>query len=145
MKPIRIMIVDNHIGVRLGVKTYFNSQKDFELIAETSSGVEAISHFIKEKPDLVLMDLFLPDSSGIEIMRIMHQVNVRVPVIFLVTSKGFHLSETVMTAGAVCVVSKDVRGQILTSAIRKAMDKNENGSTWFRSSTEVIDKPGIQN
>jgi DNA-binding NarL/FixJ family response regulator len=143
MKPIRIMVVDNHKGVRLGVITYLESQADFELVAEASNGAEAITRYIKEKPDLVLMDLVLPDSSGINIMQDLHQVNVRVPVIILTTSTGFHLSEAVMTAGAACVVNKDVRGQALASAIREAMGEIENGSAWLRSSPEEIDKLGI--
>ena len=140
MKPIRIMIVDNNISVRLGVTTYLESHADFELIAEASNGVEAITRYIKEKPDLVLMDLFLPDSSGIEIMQTLQEVNDRVPVIFLATSNGSHLSEAVMAAGATCLVNKDVNGQGLASSIREAMNEIDYGSAWVRSSTEDIDK-----
>ena len=143
MKPIRIMIVDNHKGVRMGVITYLESQADFELVSEASNGAEAITRYAKEKPDLVLMDLFPPDSSGINLMQDLHQVNVLVPVIILTTSAGFHLSEAVMTAGAACVVNKNVRGHVLASAIRETMDKIENGSAWLRSSPEEIDKSGI--
>ena len=140
MKPIRIMIVDNHKGVRLGVKTYLESQADFDLVAEASNGAEAITRYIKEKPDLVLMDLDLPDSSGITLMQDLHQVNVRIPVIILTSLTGFHLSEAVMSSGAVCMINKGVNGQVLASAIRDTMDKIENGSAWLRSSPGEMNK-----
>jgi len=142
MKPIRIMIVDNHKGVRLGVNTYLESQADFELVAEASNGAEALARYIKEEPDLVLMDLVLPDSSGIHLMQDLHRVNINVPVIILTTSKYSYLSETAITAGAACTINKDVSGQVLVSAIRDTMDKIENGSAWFRSSLGDIDKLG---
>jgi two-component system invasion response regulator UvrY len=140
MKLIQIMIVDNHKYVRMGVKTLLESHADFELIAEASSGVEAITRYISEKPDLVLMDFFLPDSSGIEIMKTLHEINGRVPVIFLTTSNGSHLSEAAMVAGAARIVNKDEKGQALASSIRETMGEIENGSAWVRSSTEGIDK-----
>jgi DNA-binding NarL/FixJ family response regulator len=138
MKPIRIMIVDNHMAVRMGVTTYLESHVDFDLVVEASSGVEAIIRYIKEKPDLVLMDFFLPDSSGIEIMQMLHAVNDRIPVIFLTTSNGSHLSEAATAAGAACMVNKDLKDQALASAIREAMDKIANGSAWGRSNAEDI-------
>jgi DNA-binding NarL/FixJ family response regulator len=140
MKPIRIMIVDNHKGVRLGVKTYLESQADFDLVAEASNGAEAITRYIKEKPDLVLMDLDLPDSSGITLMQDLHQVNVRIPVIILTTLTGFHLSEAVKGSGATCMINKDVKGQALASAIREAMGDIENGNAWLRSSPGEVNK-----
>ncbi len=143
MKPIRIMIVDNHKGVRMGVITYLESHADFELVAEASNGKEAITRYIKEKPDLVLMDLVLPDSSGINIMQDLHQVNAQVPVIILITSKYSYLSEVAITAGAACTINKDVRGQTLTSAIKEAMEEIVRGSAWLRSNPEEIDKLGI--
>lgn len=133
------MIIDNHKGVRMGVITYLESHADFELVAEASNGAEAITRYIKEKPDLVLLDLVLPDTSGINLMQDLHQVNARVPVIILTTSIGFHLSEAVMTSGAAFVINKDVRGQVLASAIRETMDKIENGSAWLRNNTGDID------
>lgn len=140
------MIVDNHKGVRMGVITYLESHADFELVAEASNGKEAITRYIKDKPDLVLMDLVLPDSSGVNIMQELHQINAQVPVIILTTLTGSHLSEAVMASGAACIINKDVRGQTLTSAIKEAMDKIENGSAWLRSNSdpEEIDKLGIR-
>jgi len=142
MNPTRIMLVDNHIGVRMGIITFLESQPDFELVAETSNGKEAMTRFIKDKPDLVLINSCLPDSSGIHLMQDLHRVNINVPVIILTTSKYSYLSEAAITAGAAYTINKDVRGQVLVSAIRDTMDKIENGSAWFRSSLGDIDKLG---
>lgn len=142
IKLMRIMIVDNHKGVRMGITTLLESQLDFELVAEASNGGEAFTHYIKEQPDLVLVELFLPDISGIILMHNLRLVNSRVPVIILTTSISPHLAKAVMIAGAASVVNKEVGGQALVSAIRGAMDKIENGSAWLRSNIGDIDKLG---
>ncbi len=144
MNRTRIMIVDNHIGVRMGITTFLESQSDFELVAETSNRMEAMTRYSKDKPDLVLINSCLPDSSGIHLMQDLHQVNSKVPAIILTTSKYSYLSEAAITAGAACTINKDVSGQALVSAIRDTMDKIENGSAWRRSSLDEIDKLGIR-
>ena len=138
MNPTRIMIVDDHIGVRMGINTFLESQSDFELVAETSNGMEAMERYIKDKPDLVLINSYLPDSSGIHLMQDLHQVNSNVPMIILTTSKYSYLSEAAITAGAACTINKDVRGQALVSAIRDTMGKIEDGSAWFNKNQEEI-------
>ena len=138
VNPTRIMIVDDHIGVRMGINTFLESQSDIELVAETSNGMEAMERYIKDKPDLVLINSYLPDSSGIHLMQDLHQVNSNVPMIILTTSKYSYLSEAAITAGAACTINKDVRGQALVSAIRDTMEKIENGSAWFNKNQEEI-------
>jgi NarL family two-component system response regulator LiaR len=136
VKPFQIMIVDNHKGVRMGVRTYLESQPDIELVAEASNGGEAFTHYIKKQPDLVLIDLFLPDISGITLMHNLHMINSRVPMIMLSTSINPHLTKAVMIAGAACVVKKDVGDQALASAIREAMGEIESVSVRSRSTIE---------
>ena len=138
VNPTRIMIVDDHIGVRMGINTFLESQSDIELVAETSNGMEAMERYIKDKPDLVLINSYLPDSSGIHLMQDLHQVNSNVPMIILTTSKYSYLSEAAITAGAACTINKDVRGQALVSAIRDTMGKIEDGSAWFNKNQEEI-------
>jgi DNA-binding NarL/FixJ family response regulator len=145
LKPLRIMIVDHHKGVRLGLKTYLESHVEFELIAEASNGCEAISHYVEEQPDLVLIGLFLPDTSGINLMHNLHLVNSQLPVIILTTSISPHLTKAVLIAGAAGVVNKDIDGQALALTIREAMGEIESNKIRSRSTKENIDILGQKN
>ena len=136
VSPTRIMIVDDHRGVRVGLNTFLGSHSNLELVAEASNGKEAITKYTNEKPDLVLIDLFLPDISGIILMHKLHLVNVRVPVIILTNTTGSSLSEIAMSAGAACVVDKGTSGNRLIAAICETMDRIESGSAWSKSSSE---------
>ena len=139
-KPIRIMIVDSNIAVHMGLITYLETHDGFELVAGAFSGVEAITRYITEKPDLVLLAMTLPGCSTFELIQRLHEVNHRVPAIFLTTMRDAQLSDAAMAAGAACTISKDVRGQDLVSSIREAMDKTGYGSAWFNSNIDDINK-----
>ncbi|MGC9944555.1 MAG: response regulator transcription factor [Verrucomicrobiota bacterium] len=65
-KKIRIMVVDDHFVVRIGVAESINLEADMSVDIEASNGQQAIARFREEKPDIVLMDVKLPDMSGID-------------------------------------------------------------------------------
>src|SRR5215510_213395 len=65
---IRVLAVDDHPLLSEGIATMINSQKDMVLIAQASSGTEAIQRYREHRPDVTLMDLRLPDLSGIDAM-----------------------------------------------------------------------------
>jgi DNA-binding NarL/FixJ family response regulator len=66
--PIRVFSVDDHPLLREGIAALVNSQTDMTLVAEASNGAEAIQLFKQQQPDVTLLDLRLPDMSGIDVL-----------------------------------------------------------------------------
>ena len=74
-KPIRILIADDHAVVRRGLRSLIQTEKDFLVIGEASNGIEAVESTLRLKPDVVIMDLIMPEKSGAEaITEIMTQI-----------------------------------------------------------------------
>jgi DNA-binding NarL/FixJ family response regulator len=74
-KPIRILIADDHAVVRRGLRSLIQTEKDLLVIGEASNGIEAVESTLQLKPDVVIMDLIMPEKSGAEaIAEIMAQI-----------------------------------------------------------------------
>ena len=120
MTKIRILLVDDHDIVRLGLMTLLNDQPDMEVVGEASTAAEAVKAVEKFSPDVVLMDIRLPGEGGIEATR---QVTDRFPKSKVVMLTSFADDELVMraiNAGAVGYVLKQVGNEELIRAIQAA-------------------------
>jgi two-component system response regulator DevR len=120
MKKTRILLVDDHAIVRLGLMTLLNDQPDMEVVAEASTSAEAVRAVEKFKPDVVLMDIRLPGEGGIEATR---QVTSRFPdskVVMLTSFADDELVLRAISAGAVGYVLKQVGNEELLRAIQAA-------------------------
>ena len=120
MTKTRILLVDDHDIVRLGLMTLLNDQPDMEVIGEASTAAEAVKAAEKLSPDVVLMDIRLPGEGGIEATR---QVTERFPKSKVVMLTSFADDELVMraiNAGAVGYVLKQVGNEELIRAIQAA-------------------------
>jgi two-component system response regulator DevR len=120
MTKIRILLVDDHDIVRLGLMTLLNDRSDMEVIGEASTAAEAVKAVEKLSPDVVLMDIRLPGEGGIEATR---QVTERFPQSKVVMLTSFADDELVMraiNAGAVGYVLKQVGNEELIRAIQAA-------------------------
>ncbi len=120
MTKTRILLVDDHAIVRLGLMTLLNDQPDMEVVAEASNTAEAVRAVETYQPDVVLMDIRLPGEGGIEATR---QVTSRFPKSKVVMLTSFADDDLVMraiSAGAVGYVLKQVGNEELLRAIQAA-------------------------
>lgn len=117
---ITVLLVDDHAVVRQGVRTFLATQADLSVVGEAGTGAEAVALASQHVPDVVLMDLIMPDMDGVEATRRVKQVSPRSQVV-VVTS--YHEDEHIfpaLKAGALSYLLKDLSSDELASAIRKA-------------------------
>ncbi len=119
-QPIRVMLVDDHTMVRRGLATFLKVFDDLQLAGEAESGAAAIKLCGEVLPDVVLMDMVMPDMDGATATRIIRQKYPQVQVIALTSFKEGELIKNALEAGAIAYLLKDVSADDLVRAIRAA-------------------------
>jgi DNA-binding NarL/FixJ family response regulator len=118
--PIRVMIVDDYPNVRHGLTLFIQAFDDLALAGEASTGEEALTLCAETRPDVVLTDLKLPDMSGVDVIRSIHQTHPRIQVIALTSFRDEALMHAAREAGAADCLLKNVSIDALAEAIRSA-------------------------
>jgi len=119
-QPIRVMLVDDHAMVRRGLATFLKAFDDLELAGEAESGAAAIQLCARVVPDVILMDMVMPDMDGATATRAIRQKYPQVQVIALTSFKEGDLIKSALEAGAIAYLLKDVSADDLVWAIRAA-------------------------
>jgi len=119
-KPIRVMLVDDHMMVRRGLATFLKVFDDLQLAGEAESGEAAIQLCAEILPDVILMDMSMPDMDGATATRAIRQQFPGVQVIALTSFKEGKLIKNALEAGAIGYLLKDVSADDLVWAIRAA-------------------------
>lgn len=119
-EKIKIMIVDDHKVVRSGLGAFLQVFEDFIMSGEASNGKEAIEVCERVSPDVVLMDLVMPEMDGAAATRAIRERYPEVQVIILTSFKEDNLIEEALKAGAIGYLLKNVSADELASAIRSA-------------------------
>ena len=119
-EQISVLLVDDHAMVRQGVKAFLITQPDLSVVGEAGSGEEAVKLAAQLIPDVILMDLIMPNMDGVEATRRVKQVSPRSQIVVLTS---YHEDEHIfpaLKAGALSYILKDLSAEELASAVRKA-------------------------
>jgi DNA-binding NarL/FixJ family response regulator len=116
-KQLRILIVDDQPYVRRAVRTLLESQKDWAVCGEAGDGIEAIAKTGELNPDIIVMDMSMPNLNGLEAARTIHQAFPRSHVLILTLHDLPELAALVEGAGAQGLVLKSDSNRFLISAI----------------------------
>ena len=118
MAKIRILLADDHVVLRQGTRQLLQREEDLEVVGEASDGREAIQQAKQLKPDVVIMDVAMPNVSGIEATK---QIKAAMPSVAVLILTGYDYDEYIfglLEAGAAGYLLKDVSGDELIDAIR---------------------------
>lgn len=119
-QPIRVLLVDDHMMVRRGLATFLMVFADLELAGEAADGDEAIQQCARLLPDVVLMDIVMPNIDGVTATRAIRQRFPKVQVIALTSFAEEELVRNALQAGAISYLLKDASADELAQAIRAA-------------------------
>ena len=119
-QPIRVMLVDDHAMVRRGLAAFLKVFDDLQLAGEADSGKAAIQLCAEAAPDVILMDMVMPDMDGAAATHAIRQLFPQVQVIALTSYKEGDLVKNALKAGAIGYLLKDVSADDLAGAIRAA-------------------------
>ncbi len=122
MDRLKVMIVDDHLLVREGLRQLLEIEKDIEVVAEAGSGLECLEMMERVLPDLVFMDLRMPGISGIEACRVVCQRHPHVKVIVLTIYEDDRYVREAIQAGAKGYMLKKVGREELIRIVRDVME-----------------------
>jgi DNA-binding NarL/FixJ family response regulator len=117
---VRILLVESQAIVRAGLRSILSNEDDLAVIGEATRGSEALRQVQRLHPDVVIMDLRLPETDGIETVRLMRQLDPACQVVILTDWKEECLVRGAIQAGAIGYLFKDVQLDDLLRAVRSA-------------------------
>jgi NarL family two-component system response regulator LiaR len=119
-QTIQVLLVDDHNVVRSGLATFLKAYDDLELVAEAKNGLEALNLCREKKPDVILMDLMMPEMDGIAATRAILADYPEIKIIAMTSFEDEALVQGVLAAGAISYLIKNVTSDELAKAIRDA-------------------------
>ncbi|MBZ5497307.1 MAG: response regulator transcription factor [Acidobacteriia bacterium] len=117
MKPVRILVADDHEVVRRGVCTLLESQPGWEVVGEAITGRDAVKKAEKLRPDVVVLDISMPELNGLEATRQIVKAAPQSEVLILTIHDSEHVARQVLAAGARGYVLKSDAGRNLLTAV----------------------------
>ena len=118
MKKIRVVLADDHVMLRSGLKLLLNGQMDIEVVGEASDGAEAVSKTAELKPDVLLLDITMPNMGGIDALRTIKEKSPSISILILTMHENEAYLLEALKAGASGYILKKAADNELMSAIR---------------------------
>ena len=125
MSKIRILLADDHMLMRMGIATLVSTAKDMTVVGEACNGRQAVELAGSLRPDVVIMDLMMPELSGGEATKAIHAAHPGIKIVILTTYGTSAELATAVTNGAVGVLLKDKVEMDLLNTIRFVVEGNE--------------------
>jgi two-component system response regulator NreC len=126
---LRILVVDDHTAFRRALTSALRLVKDIEVAAEAGGGVEAAERAVAADPDLVLMDLSMPDLDGIEAMRRIHESKPDLPVVILTAHADPGVEKEAREAGASGFLAKGTALEELVVVLHEAAEPSRSAES----------------
>ena len=120
-KPIRVLIVDDHMIVRQGLRLIFETEDSVEVVGEAEDGLQGVEKAASLRPDIVLMDLQMPNKDGLSAVTEIRQQHPEIKIIILTTYNEDELMYQCLRAGALGFLLKDTGREALMNTIHAAM------------------------
>jgi len=117
IRTIRVLIVDDHPIMRVGIAAIINAQADMEVVGQAGTTAEALRLFAETQPDLTLMDLRLPDRNGVEAIRSIRASSPKARIVVLTTYEGDEDIHQALQAGAQGYLIKGMPHDALVKAL----------------------------
>jgi DNA-binding NarL/FixJ family response regulator len=130
-RRIRVAIADDHPIVRDGIRKLLSLEDDLEVVAEAGDGNEILNIVQELEPDVLLLDLRMPNMDGLAVMRTLQQMNLRTKVIVLTASDDKNEFVQAMKLGCSGIVLKQTSPELIVKSIRKV----HAGEIWLDSHT----------
>ena len=123
----KILMVEDHKLMRVGLKSIFEGYEDLDVVAEAENGVEAVKLAKELRPDVILMDIGLPQLDGIQATKKIKEFDKNAKVIILTSHTDENEVNSAIDAGANAYAMKDIKTEYLIMVLRSVKD----GAVWF--------------
>jgi DNA-binding NarL/FixJ family response regulator len=128
-KPYRVLVVDDHAVVRHGIRELLETQPGLEVCSEAANGLEAVEHVKKSRPDLVVLDLTMPEMNGLDAARAIREASPLTEILVLSMHFSEEIAREVLRSGARGYMLKSDANSELITAIQRV----RRGEQYFTS------------